>query len=235
MNIRRHKLIALALAVVMAGSLAGCGNDPDAGLGARLVGGALKSRAGGGQRAGKVTPANAANPAALIPIALRAVRGPVMLAVVESRNAIAIMGRSMVNGAYETWTTASKQTLTFKRGILVETRGLGDDLMYAQVDGVSALVRARRGGKARREMHFLDGEGKTYTLTFQCSVTPGPAQKLAIGNLRVSSRRMDEACNSGAGKSIGNTYWVAGDGHIWQSRQWVSPGVGYLVTQQLRR
>jgi len=158
-----------------------------------------------------------------------------MLAVVESRNAIAIIGRSMVNGAYETWTTASKQTLTFKRGILVETRGLGDDLMYAQVDGVAALVRARRGGKARREMHFLDGEGKTYAIAFECTVSPGPAQALSIGNLGISSRRMDESCRSGTGQSIGNTYWVAGDGHIWQSRQWVSPGVGYLVTQQLRR
>ena len=234
MSIRRHKLMALALAVVAAGSLAGCGNDPEAGPGARLIGGVLKSKAKGGSKGGKVTLANT-DPAALIPIALRAVRGPVMLAVVESRNAIAMMGRSMVNGAYETWTTASKQTLTFKRGILVETRGLGDDLMHAQVDGVTALVRARRGGKAHREMHFLDGEGKTYAITFECTVSPGPAQALAIGNLGISSRRMDETCDSGTGRSIGNTYWVAGDGHIWQSRQWVSPGVGYLVTQQLRR
>ncbi len=234
MNNRKHRLITLALAMVIAGSLAGCGNDPGAGAGARLVGGLLKGKGAEGVQKGAGAPV-AADPDRLFSVALRAVRGPVMLAVVESRNAVAIMGRSMVNGAFETWTTASKQTLTFKRGILAETRGLGDDLMHAQVDGVAALVRARRAGKVRREMHFLDGEGKTYTITFDCTVNPGPAQALAIGTLRISSRRMDESCRSGAGANISNTYWVAGDGHVWQSRQWVSPGVGYLVTRQLRR
>ncbi len=217
--------------LVLVAVLAGCGNDPGGGTGTQLIGSILK---GNGQNdTPKTTPASI-DPAGLVPIALRAVKGPVMLAVVESRNAIAIMGRSARNGPYSTWITASRQTVTLKHGIVTATRGLGDDLMNADVDSVASLIRTRHAGTGWRAMYFLDGEGKTYRLDLQCTVIPGPAQPLTIGKLRIASRRVDETCHAG-NLTVENTYWTDSAGRIWQARQWVSPGVGYLVTQQLRR
>ncbi len=210
--------------------LAGCGNDPNAGVGAKIAGGYLKGLTG---KKAKPQPA-VTDPAAYGPLALKAVKGPVMLGVVEKRNAVAILGQKGRNGPYVTWTSLSRQTVTLKHGILTATRGLGDDLMNAEVDSVSALIHTRRAGEANRVMYFLDGESKTYRLVFRCTVSPGQLDKLALGKNRITARRVSEAC-AADDLSFQNTYWVGSDGWIWQSRQWVSPGVGYLVAQQLRR
>jgi len=184
--------------------------------------------------AGGNTPAPTPDPAALIASGLKSVKGPVILAVVENRNALAVLGQLGANGRYRTWTTRDKQMLTFKSGVLVSTRGLGTDLMAADADQAIALVTGRRVGQALRTHYYLNGEGTTISVTLRCEISPGPSEALTLGALRISTRRMTESCSQGADR-VENTYWVAGDGVIWQSRQWIGARTGYLVVQRLRR
>ncbi len=225
-----------ALALLALVFLASCGNDPNAGVNSRAifdlgkkVTALIAARAGAGAPGAET----AGPPADPVKVALAATDGKVMLVVVESTSSLAVMGLAQVNGEYETWETSTREALTFKRGVLVASRGLGDDLMAARADAVIALITARREGRARRDYQFLTGKGETNNLTVECQVLLGGSERVEIGEIDVQTRSIAEICTNGP-LEIKNLYWVDGQGRVIKSRQWVSAGIGYLAVQNLR-
>lgn len=227
MTLRRMILPLAACAALLA--TAGCGNDPGAGAGAKLAIATLK---GGGGKGGGA--AGAPDPAQLVANGLKSVKGPVILAIVEGSGAAAAMGQAGTNGAYVTWTTRDKQQLTFRSGVLSATRGLGNDLIASTAGALIPLIRGRQAGAGTRTHYYLNGEGTLYSRQARCQVTPGSTDGLQIGAVQVSTRRMTETCQ-GEGMTFENLYWVAADGTVWQSRQWIGPVAGHVVVQRLRK
>ena len=141
MILLRHLSGAALLAL-----LAACGPMNSNGLGA-----------GAAARVGAITglrPEPAAQAPALPTAALAEGPGNVLMVTLLGRNAVAAMTRAGSNNGVETWRTAKGVTLSFRDGILVASRGLGGDLMGANVDGVLAAILRGTGTAQRR--HAFD-------------------------------------------------------------------------------
>lgn len=154
---------------------------------------------------------------------------PVLVATVERRGAVATLIQSGRNGDVVTWRTGDGVTLSFDRGILVATRGLGFDLMAADVNGTQRALDGARGPFVRVH-RYLDGENRDRFERLTCEMAPPTVDPVAILGTVHATRRHTETCR-GAGEPIVNQYWRTTDGRIWKTRQWVSAGTGHLVVE----
>ena len=86
------------------------------------------------------------------------------------------------NAGHQTWDVQVGFTVAFRDGLMVATRGLGGDLMGADVAQVRAALDAG-GGTAIRRQDYLDGQDQVVTETYECTISarrprgrgPGPA------------------------------------------------------------
>lgn len=164
---------------------------------------------------------------------LDAVTTPLLLAELPSLGTAAGVIPASANGDVTTWQTGDGVSLSFRSGVLTATRGLGQDLMSADVANTLAALRGAHQGYYTRFHSGLDGEHQTGFRAFQCRITRRAAERIAIFEHVHAVTRVDETCLS-PGLEISNSYWL-GDGIMWKSKQWVSPFAGYLLTERLVR
>lgn len=156
--------------------------------------------------------------------------GDVLLVKIIARNAVAPMTKVAQNGGAITWISPGKVTMSFEDGILVGTRGLGDDLMGVDPVGVRAALNAG-GGTATRRQSFLSSEDQIFTREMTCTITrEGPETLQTIGGPRDSVKLVEDC--KGPLLEFKNSYWMAG-GEIIRSRQAVSAGTGFIQVDQL--
>lgn len=232
-RMKGYRAIGILLLATL--GLAGCGNTPDRGQGWKALQAAYdtnRARSGAaGSSSGSVM---AQDQQQLAVRAMKSVQGPVMVALVAETQKTAVLGVLQDNGSYRTWRTASRQTLTFKQGVLTGTRGLGFDLMSSDADASIALIRGRRSGTVQRVYRHIDGLNREVPTRMTCTVASDGADTVALATgATFAATRMKERCRAD-GLKVTNTYWVTGSGSIPQSIQWVSPEVGKLVLQSLR-
>lgn len=153
-----------------------------------------------------------------------------LFAVVAS-DAIATTQLVGDNGHRRTWAAMDGVSVTLDRGVIVATRGLGDDIMGSDVSEVVHALR-QRGGSATRLVDFLDGNDQIVRRAYICDISAGADETVTIIGRSYRTTVMTEQCRS-ATDSFENTYWMDRNGGVWQSRQWVSPLVGFLDHQQL--
>lgn len=222
------KKTCVALCAVLAFAVSACGNQPDRGSVFKAVKqGTLKTKA--------TTPSlpSAEELKRTISEALSNTDKRLAIAVVENRNSFTFLTEIAENGAYSTWGSPDRRTITEKQGMISATRGLGADLMSANLDESLALVQARRAGTVSRSHVYLDGENAEVTLHLSCTIDATGNQNLAIGEIKTSTTTVRERCKGG-GQAFENTYQVAPTGRIVQSRQWLGPQNGYFTVQKLR-
>lgn len=224
MNVKTAmKLPLLALTAALA--LTGCGNEADQGAVLTALKGSLPSL-------GK----KAAAPAAPDPApVLKNTSVPVSMIVQSTLGGItAVIVQIEQNGPYRTYTTASRQTLTFRQGLVTATRGLGNDMMSASVSDSLALISARKPGTAKRVLRYLDGANNVITYQFDCEMYMTGAARVQQGEVSANAVEMTENC-FGRTQKFTNTYLVDGSGMILSSQQWISPIQGYFDIKVLRR
>lgn len=154
----------------------------------------------------------------------------ILYAAVPAAGAEAILTPVAQNAGTVTWVTADEITLTTRNGLIVATRGLGDDLMSADVSAVFPALED--GGPSRRVHYRLDGDNHTRAIRFFCDVEGEGEEVVEIAERRVPAIRIAETCR-GAGERFVNRYWVSREGRIVQSRQWLTPGIGAVTTRRL--
>ncbi|WP_068108524.1 YjbF family lipoprotein [Tropicimonas marinistellae] len=234
--IRRMAAHTLGFAVV-ALLLVSCGNAPDKAQGVRAFTAAFE----GEQAKREVAQPNAqdaraaaASQQAAVARTVASIQGPVMVAVLDVNKATAVLKVFGRNRDYVTWTTADRQSLTFKRGVLTGTRGLGYDLLSSNADASINLITQRRAGEVQRVYRHIDGNNHEVPMVLTCTIGSDGADTVALGTGgKISTTRMKEICRA-EGIKVSNIYWVTGSGEIPQSKQWISPQMGYLATQVLR-
>lgn len=210
----------MALAALLLAALAACGND-DRGVGAlgelaQTAGQAVAQRRAAAQ-APAVPPKSPEEAAAE---ALRVNPGPLIQVGFESLGRTQVMAMTGQNGAMRTYMTPAEEALILRGGMLVGTRGLGNDLSVAE-PGTDALIRAGASGTALRIMRYFSGDGLERPLQFACTVGAGPRPGVTV-----------ETCR-GHGVTVQNSYLVQ-NGQIAVSRQWIGPALGYVTIQTLR-
>ena len=212
-----------ALSVALITGLAACGND-DTGRDANPLLIAAKAAGSVAQRArGGADDAPAAAPRSPEQMAAEALRvnpAPLILVGFESLGRNQVLAMTGQNGAMRTYMTPSEEALILRGGMVIGTRGLGNDLSVAE-PGTESLIRAAQSGSAPRVMRYFSGDGLERPLNFDCSVAPGPKAGVVV-----------ESCQ-GHGASFQNSFMPQG-GSIPVSRQWLGPKLGYVTIQVLR-
>lgn len=212
------KALCAGLFVVMAA----CGPLYESNLGSKLA------------EAGQQMTGIGADPKPAVPViapeVANAAPGDVLLVKIIARDAVAPMTKVGQNGDAVTWISPGKVTMTFEDGILVATRGLGDDLMGADPVGVRAALDAG-GGTATRRQSFLSSEDQIFTREMTCTIArQGPETVQTISGPRDAVKFFEDC--KGPLLEFRNTYWMAGGG-ILRSRQAVSAGEGFIQVDQL--
>ncbi|MBU3030198.1 YjbF family lipoprotein [Paracoccus marinaquae] len=216
MTTTRNRILAAALLPL----LAACGSDTETGgspwdvLARTAVEAAAAKTAPGAPAAQPKSPEEAAAEA------LRVNPGPLIRASFELLNQNPIMAMAGQNGDMRTYMTPAEDALILRNGLLVGTRGLGQDLSVA-VAQTEPLIRAGRAGSGQRTMYYYTGDGLERPLQFACTVGAGPKPGVMV-----------EDCE-GHGASFQNSYLVQG-GQVPVSRQWIGPALGYVTIQTLR-
>jgi len=158
--------------------------------------------------------------ASLTPEVLAQIDGPVLIAEVPDRDAVSALTRVGTNGGVETFLTPDGISVSMRNGVIVATRGLGFDLMTADVS--EPLVALRGGGQSAVRIHrYLDGENQIFMRNFVCAYT------------QQSNRQVTENCKSSS-LSFSNTYVLGAGGRILRSSQWISPQVGSILRASTR-
>ncbi|MEX0317507.1 MAG: YjbF family lipoprotein [Ruegeria sp.] len=165
---------------------------------------------------------------------LNASDGPLLLAELGDLETAATLAPSSRNGTVRTWASGDLVSLSFRQGVLVASRGLGHDLMSADVGGTLAMLEGQSAGYYERFHTYLSGEYQTVHRAFQCQRSGTWAERIVIFDRPQDTTRVEESCVS-PGLTLTNIYWRGPDGFWWKTRQWVSPGAGYLTTERLIR
>lgn len=133
------------------------------------------------------------------------------------------------------WQTLDGITVTFRQGVLIATRGLGDDLMSSDVDNTLIMLKGGPSQEYYPQIRsYLDGEDQTQFRAYQCRQSDLSMQQSSMGSLSRNLKRVTEHCVSTDGE-VTNTYWLDPAGTVVRSRQWVRPDVGYIETERVQQ
>lgn len=207
-------------------ALSGCSSGTTAGLPELVKGvgsGLFKSRA-------EVEAELAAQNAAVVadPEALRTFQSPILLIAVPKLNALAVIGPLTERGDESVWYTADGNSLTFRDGLIVATRGLEQDLQSADVPDIRTVR-----GEAVRDHFYRDGDEVIRRRRFFCDINgQGSADAEVLGR-SYPTTLVTETCKSDT-EGFENAYWIGAAGELRMSRQWVSGQVGHIVVQKVQ-
>ena len=166
--------------------------------------------------------------ASLTPAAINQLGQPVLYTRLASRDSEAGLLVAARNGPVVTWLSQDNISLSLEDGMVISTRGLGDELMSADVEEPLAALRGARE-TAVRVHRYIDGERQLVPRSFVCTYAlAGPE-----AGRSQAARVVVERCQS-VDLAFENRYWLTRDGRIWKSRQWLGPENGHIETELLR-
>jgi hypothetical protein len=171
---------------------------------------------------GRATPAAAPTTA---PDLSNAKPGDILIVALLGRGLTATLTRQGANNGKETWVSPGGVAMTFQQGILVASRGLSEDLMGANVSEVMPALLAG-SGTIHRTQSYLDSEDQIQTRDMTCTISRAGTETIPTVTGPLAAAKVTEACQSDALAFI-NSYWLSG-GKIMQSRQALSPSVGFI-------
>lgn len=222
------RLSGMLIATALALSLSGCGNEVD--NTATLAYAKNLAPAALARMRGTNTQAATAPDLGLTRAAVEKVGQPLGIVTIASKNAEGLISKIGQNGGVETWSSSDQKTLSFRDGVLVATRGLGDDVMEAAVPGLSQL--ATDGDVHNRRYVFLTGDVQPLNQYYTCYSRSAGNETLNIVERSYSTRHMTEECKGPDG-TFTNDFWFGSGGKLRQSRQWAGSYVGFLLIKRL--
>lgn len=166
-------------------------------------------------------------PLDLTPELIASLPAPALLVVAETLGTRALLGQTVrrqdgLPGTITVWRSTDEVTFAFRDGLLISTRGIGGDMLSADVGVVQSALR-NAGAAGQRVYFFRTADNKQRRLSMACAVEDlGPA-RFGGGVLR----RFQERCTGGGGEVV-NEYWRDERGEIRASRQWAGPQNGYF-------
>lgn len=160
---------------------------------------------------------------------------------VESRDGLAyvipLYSRQVPGiGQVDTWTSVDGSQFSFRSGVLLALRGVGDDVTSADRKGSIAFVTGRGGENWQIRLDLqTEAEGiQRHDMT--CVGSSDGIQSLEIVEITYRVESLNEICTDTAGRKIINHYWVdVRDGTVWQARQWAGAKIGYINTRILKK
>ncbi|MEO9574729.1 MAG: YjbF family lipoprotein [Lentilitoribacter sp.] len=137
-------------------------------------------------------------------------------------------------GAVRVWRSADDAQIVLRGGVLIATRGLGNDVDSTLVKTMVAALSARAPVSGRHVLYTITGENSTKAIDQICTSQLVGYEVIDIFERQIKSRHVRLACKwGGAVKSY--DFWVdERQSTVWQSRQWAGPDIGYVRTRLLK-
>lgn len=212
-------LAALGLAAF---GLSACGNQQDTSPFV-TAGKTLFESVTGGKEA--TTPAAPITRADLAKLGVPVIRGEVATA-----GSTLYLVPIATNGDATIWSTSDDLTVTFRNGVLVQTRGFGPDIMQATAPTVSQLQNGV--GNHQRSYTYLDGGDQLARYTYDCSLRFAGAETITVVGQQHSTRHVIEHC-IGKRAEFTNEYWFESNGKVRKSKELLVPEWGYIVLERV--
>jgi Group 4 capsule polysaccharide lipoprotein gfcB, YjbF len=216
----------LASTVIVLALLAGCGNDTGA---TNPVASAVGQMAKASLAKGKGAKA-AASPAAA-PVGrkdLEAYGKPILRVRSERLGQDGFLTIADAKADVVTWTAQGQATFSLRDGVLIQTRGLGADLMSAEAPSLSQL---QSGASYTRVYFFLGEDDRGTRRTYDCVASTVGREKVTVLEKTHTVTHVSELCTRPNSK-VTNEYWIESK-TIRKSRQWASSRVGYVEFERV--
>ncbi|MFN3280600.1 MAG: YjbF family lipoprotein [Tabrizicola sp.] len=215
----------LVAAVAVSALLAACGNDGGGNPAVAAIGQMAKSAVAKG-RNGAAGP----GPTAQAPgrAELEAYGKPVLRVKSPTLGQDALLTIADSKADVVTWTAQGQANFSLRNGVLIQTRGLGADLMSAEAP---ALAQLKGGASYQRIYYFLGPDDAGTRRTYDCAAVVVGAETVEILGKSHGATHVTETCTRPNGK-VTNDYWIEG-GTVRKSRQWASSAVGYLEFEKV--
>jgi hypothetical protein len=155
---------------------------------------------------------------------------PVLRAVIPSMGADRFLSVLESRDGVVIWKTKDGATFALRDGILIQTRGLGPDLMSSNVPTVGQLLQ--NGGTHQREYFFLGADDQTTRRTYTCTVTVVGKEEIEIIKKTHSVTHATEVCTRPQSGRVTNEFWFEGS-TVRKSRQWSSAMTGYIEFEKV--
>jgi|AACY02.16.fsa_nt_gi Protein of unknown function (DUF2886). len=159
---------------------------------------------------------------------------PVLQLGLVEQQSTTLSVREASRGGMDSYITADGLSIAFRDGMVVSMKGGRFALMGADVAQPAALLRRRQPGASDRFHSYLTGTDEIVTRTYRCVIEDRGPRSIEIADGTRSTRLMAEVCRS-LTDEFTNLYWVAADGQIVQSRQWIDPENGALSVRIVPR
>lgn len=139
------------------------------------------------------------------------------------------------DGNVTVWRTGGNRQVVLRDGVLIGTKGLGNDLASADASPALAAVRSHGSSSGQRVMYIRNDVNGVDRMSLSCEVRNIGPETLEIVERSFPTVHLREDCSNETGQ-ITNHYWVdSRDGTVWKSRQWGGPKVGYLDIRLLKK
>lgn len=203
----------VCLALVVALGLSGCGTDRNANVGTKII----KQTATQLFTGRKKRQAAAAAPApAITRAALDQFHSPMMQIDVPTIGLTTFIVPFGQNGAVETWSSVDDQTISFRQGIMIATRGFGPDMMESIAPGAAQI--ASGAGTYDRAYYYLDGADQTQRFDYTCTLANLGVELITVVDKQHSTRHIMETCHGKQGNFV-NEYWFENGNFLRKSKQ----------------
>lgn len=157
---------------------------------------------------------------------------PAMAVTIEKFGLTGLVVHLRDNNGVENWASFDDVILGLRQGIVVSTAGWGADLMAVEVPSL-AMMQTAAGGHERVHV-MLDGEDQLQRYRYSCQMDSQGMRNITIFRKTYATQLVEEICHGDRGQFT-NSYWITATGQVRKSRQWVSPEVGYIGLEDLRR
>lgn len=137
-------------------------------------------------------------------------------------------------GFGQTWLGADGATITFEKGILKASRGMGDDVMGGTTS-MPSWSNLNDGTEYSRTLSYLNGKNKIFSHEYKCKINKNIHHEvIMIWDVNFKVTKYYENCHS-SNAIINNVYYLDRAGIVRKSFQYHGPKIGYISTERLDR
>lgn len=132
----------------------------------------------------------------------------------------------------EVWLGIDGATITLNNGILIATRGVGDDLM-ATSGNLPNLSQIRSPFSYEKKQTWLSEDNQVSSITLSCKIIISPQPiDIDVFDKRFTVRRAEENCQS-ENFNVQNLYFVDDLGIVRRSKQYHGKSTGHILIERL--
>ena len=161
---------------------------------------------------------------------------PLILVDVLNSDQVATMEAFPGNTLFEVWLGADGSTVTTQNGLLVATRGMGHDLMGADLGAVKRALNASLQGSHSKEymrsFKYLVQDNQEKILSFTCTTVREDVETVVLFDKAYETRRIIENCQNN-NEHFQNAYWIETNGKMRKSIQWQGQNIDLILIEYL--